>query len=90
MVHSVEQLVFVDEASNEKVDQTEEKNQPRALQHAVHGADDKDEQCLWQIEAVTEDWWLDKLRIVWFKISTTLDQSSGTKAYPVAFLLRSG
>lgn len=89
MVHGVEQLVFVDEASNDEVDQTEEEDQPRALKHAVHGADDENQECLWKVEAVTEDGWLNKLCVVWPNVSTTANQCCGSTAYPVVSWPRS-
>ena len=90
MVHGVEQLVFVDEASNEEVDQTEEKDEPRALKDAVHSANDENQECLWKIEAVTENWWLNKLCIVWLNVSTTANRWCGSTAYPVVSWPQSG
>ena len=55
MVHGVEELVFVDEAAEEEVEQAEEEDEPAAGQDGVDDADDVDEDRLGEVEAVGED-----------------------------------
>ena len=64
MIHRVEQLVFVDESSNDEIEQAKKEHEPRAWQDAVHDADDKDKHGLRKVEAITEDRWLDQLRVI--------------------------
>lgn len=42
MVHSVEELVLVDEAAQDEIYQTEEEDKPGRWQCAVHNANDED------------------------------------------------
>lgn len=54
MVHGVEELVFVDEAAEEEVEQAEEEDEPAAGEDGVDDADDVDEDRLREVEAVGE------------------------------------
>lgn len=64
MIHRVEELVFVDESSDDKVEQAKKQHKPGAWQDAVHDANDKDKQGLRKVEAITEDRWLDQFRVI--------------------------
>ena len=65
MIHGIEELVLVYEATKHKVYQTEEENEPRRWKCAVHDADDEDQQCLRKVEAIAENGWLNQLCIIW-------------------------
>lgn len=54
VVHSVEELVFVDEGSDDEIQQAKEQDKPRAGQDAIHDADDEDEYGLGKVEAVAK------------------------------------
>ncbi len=64
MIHSVEKLILVDEASDDEVYQSKEKNEPRARQDAVDDANDEDEDGLRKVEAIAEDRWLHQFGVV--------------------------
>lgn len=64
MIHRVEELVFVDEIPDDKVEQAKKQHKPRAWQDAVHNANDKDKQGLRKVEAITEDRWLHQFRVI--------------------------
>ena len=64
MIHGVEQLVFVDKGSDDKVEQAKKQHKPGAWQDAVHDANDKDKHGLRKVETVTEDRWLDQFRVI--------------------------
>ena len=54
VVHSVEELVFVDEGSDDEIQQAKEQHKPRARQDAIHDADDEYEYGLRKVEAVAK------------------------------------
>ncbi len=55
VLHRVEQLVLVGEVAKNEVYKAEEKDKDAVRKDAVHNADNEDEECLWQIEAIFED-----------------------------------
>ena len=64
MVHCVKQLVFVDESSDDKIDQSEAEDQPRTRKNAVHDADNENEDCCREVESVAEYSRVGELRVV--------------------------
>lgn len=65
VVHSVEELVFVDEGSDDEIQQAKKKHKPRARQDAVHDADDEDEYGLRKVEAVAEHRGLNQFCVIY-------------------------
>lgn len=55
MFHCVEQLVLVNELTNDKVGQADQKNLPRIPQDTIDYTDDEDEYSLRQEETIAED-----------------------------------
>ena len=70
MVHSVEELVLVNEAADEKIDEAEEEDEKRAGEDAVDGADDENEDSLWEEEAVRKHGRLNQLSVIPRSLST--------------------
>lgn len=64
VVHGVEQLVFVDEAADSEVDETEEADDVRAGEDAVDDCDYENEDCLWEGKAVAECRWFAEVSVV--------------------------
>jgi len=64
MVHSIKQLVFVDESSDDKIDQSEAEDQPRTGKNAVHDADNEYKDRRREVESVAEYRRLCELRVV--------------------------
>lgn len=64
VVHCVEQLIFVDKSTDQKVGQSRQEDFPRVSEDTVDQADNEDEKRLWQIESIAENGWLHKLGIV--------------------------
>ena len=56
MVHGVEKLVLVNEASDDEVYQSKDQNQFRIGEDAVDDTDSENEERLGQVEAVTKNW----------------------------------
>jgi hypothetical protein len=64
VIHCIEELIFVDEAAEDEVQQAEEQYEPRAWQDAIDDTDDEYEDALWKVEAIAEHWRLHKLCVV--------------------------
>ena len=64
VVHGVEELVFVDEAANEEVDEAEEEDEEGAGEDAVDGTDDEDQDRLGEEKAIRKHWRLYEFSIV--------------------------
>lgn len=61
MVHGVQELVLVNKAPKDEVDQSKKSHQLRSGENAVHYAYDEDEQCLRQGVSVAKHGWLNQL-----------------------------
>lgn len=64
MIHRVEELVFVDESSDDEIKQAKEEHKPGTREDAVHDANDEDEYGLRKVEAITEYWRLDQFCVI--------------------------
>lgn len=64
MVHGVEELVFVDEPADEKIDEAKKEHEEGARKYAVDGADDEDEDGLWKEKPIGEDRGLHEFGVV--------------------------
>lgn len=56
MIHCVEELVFIDEAADGEVDETEETDEPGAGEDTIDDADDENEDVWRESETVAETW----------------------------------
>ena len=64
MVHRVEELVLVDEGSDDEIYQAKEQHKPGSRQNAVHNANYEDKQGLRKIEAIAKDRRLDHFCVI--------------------------
>lgn len=64
VIHCIEELIFVDEAADDEVQQAEEQYEPGAWQDAIDDADNEYEDALWKVEAIAKYWWLHELSVV--------------------------
>ncbi len=71
VLHRIEQLVLVGEVAENKVYKAEEKDKDAMREDAVHDADNENEECLWQVEAIFEDWRLHQLSEICERRSAT-------------------
>jgi len=64
MIHGIEKLVLVDEASKDEIEEASQEDTPRFAENAVHNADDENKHDLRKVEAVAKHRRLYKLRII--------------------------
>ena len=75
VVHGIQELVFVDEASNQEVGEAGEDDFPAVSKDTVDDANYEDQNCLWQVKAVAESRRLDQFGIVYDKVSHKVSES---------------
>lgn len=69
MIHSVQELIFVDKASDDKVDQSKERHKFSFGENAIHYTYDKYKECLRQEKSIAKHRWLNKLGVILALIS---------------------
>lgn len=61
---TIEKLVLVGKVSTKEVDKPKAQDREAATQHAVHEADDEDQDGLWKVKCIAEFRWCQELRII--------------------------
>ena len=79
MIHRVEELVFVDEGSDDEIQQAKKQHKPGTRQNAVDNADDEDEYGLRKVEAIAEDRGLNQFCVIYVLNQQLAERSFDTQ-----------